>query len=333
MLGGRKWRRAGLLLLALGMLAAAWGWLGLHSRWAHEDDFQRRIARWGGRSRELPGVVHPLFRYRNQIRRYAGDRVFLMLTGSSDRVVGNSGPPDTTTDWRPNATPAQLAELLEAQPIKAAWLAGSKNLGDDWLAGIKEPGTMSALALDGSEVTDRSTEVIVKMHNLASLSLVDTAISDAAVFRLCRLPKLNGFSVGGPNIRSIRLVDHRLLDDSGAPAAHAEGKLRLEGLVEIAGLPGATHNVRVIIRREGNSALPESFPEQELSSIELESPWSWRFRVDLAGIPPGRSSVEVWIDHQPGLCTPVVQYRMQPFAIELADPDPTQTEGPSPSGR
>jgi hypothetical protein len=84
----------------------------------------------------------------------------------------------------------------------------------------------------------------------------------------------------------------------------------------------------VIIRPAGDP-VAEIFPEQELSSIELESPWSWRFRVDLAAVPPGRSNVEVWIDHQPGLAAPVVHYRMRPFAIELADPTPTEAQGPS----
>ena len=325
MLGDRKRRKVGILVLALCVLVAACGCLVLGSRWVREQDLQWRLAQWGGRSRALPSESHPLSRYRSWIHKYLGHRAYLALTGSPGRDVSNGRGFRTTADWA-DATPAQLAELLEAQPIRSAWLAGSKHLGDDWLAGIKEPGAMFALALDGTEVTDRSAEVFVKMKNLGTLSLVDTAISDAAVARFCRLPKLDSLQVGGPNIRSIRLVDHRLLDDSGAPATHAEVKLRLEGLVEIAGLPGATHNVRVFIYREGDSALTESFPEQELSSIKLESPWSWRFLVDLKGIPPGHWSVEVWIDHELGFGTPVVHYRMQPFAVELAAPE--ASEGP-----
>jgi hypothetical protein len=316
MLGGRKWRKVGILVLALCVLVAACGWLG--PRLAGEEAYQRRLARWGGRSREVP-QDSPLLR---PYRRYLGDRVYRALAGSSGRVVD-------MTAGSADATSAQLAELLEAQPIRRAWLDGSKHLGDDWIAGIKEPGIMSGLMLNETKVTDRSAEVILKMYNLTGLSLVDTAISDAAVARLCRLPKLDSLSVGGPNIRSIRLVDHRLLDESGAPAARAEGKLRLEGLVEITGLPGATHNIRVEIRRDGNP-LTETTPKQELSLIELESPWSWRFRIDLAGIPPGRSSVEVWIDHQPGITTPIVQYRMKPFTIELAAPE--ASEGPGSTG-
>ena len=317
--GSRKLRVVGLLALALGLVIAAWGWLGLGSPWAREEAYQQRLALWGGRSRALPSESHPLARYRDPILKYLGKGVYLALIESPNRVVGNGDGHHTTADWA-NATPAQLAELLERQPIRTAWLSGSKHLGDDWLAGLKEPGTISSLTLDGTAITDRSAEVFVKMKNLSGLSLVDTAISDVAVARFCRLPKLDSLDVGGPNIRSIRLLDHRLLDDSGAPAARAEGNLRLEGLVEITGLPGSTHNVRVIIRREGDLTRSEIFPKQDLSLIELESPWSWRFRVDLAGLPPGRSNVEVWIDHQLGLCTPVIHYRMQPFAIELTDP-------------
>jgi hypothetical protein len=322
MLGRRKWRTVGVLVIALGAVVGTLGWLVLGS----EEAYQRRIAHWGGWTREMPPVSHPFFKFRQQIRHDLGDRVCLMLLGSPGRIVGNGPPPGKAADWQ-DATAAQLAELLEAQPILVARLSGSKHLGDDWLAGLKYPEAMGGLGLDGSQITDQSADILAKMRKLGGLSLVDTAISDVTVFRLCRLPNLFSLSVGGPNIRSIRLLDHRLLDESGTLASRAGGKLRLEGLVEMTGLPGTTENIRVIVRPEGIPALPEIFPKQELSLIEMESPWSYHFRIDLAGLPPGRSSVEVWIDHRPGFTTSLVQYRMRPFAIELATPEPVLPEG------
>jgi hypothetical protein len=156
-------------------MVTAWGWLGFRSRQAEEVAYQLRLSRWGGRSQELPRNSASLYRF----RKFVGDEIYFGLTGSDGRIVGN----DRVAHLDGDATREQLDELLERQPIRTALVAGSKHLGDDWLAGLEEPGAMLALALDGTAITDRSADFLVKMKNLSSLSLVDTAISDVAIAR------------------------------------------------------------------------------------------------------------------------------------------------------
>ena len=331
MTGWRKWKAVGPILLALGFAITAWGWMGFRSRRAEERAYQLRLSRWGGRSQELPRYSPSLQR----VRKLLGDEIYFGLTGSDGRFVGNHRASPLG-----DATKAQLAELLERQPIQQAWVAGSKDLDDDWIAGLGDRGVVVMLALDATGVTDRSAAAIAGMTNLAGLGLVDTAISDAAVDRIRRLPNLHHFYVGGPNVRAIRLVDHRLLDDQGRPATRTQGRLRLEGRVEIAGLAGEPGNVRVMVRSEGDRPPWESFPYGwgarvgDVGMLDPVSPGVYSFRVDILGIPPGRSTVDVWIDHQAAPGPKIVHYRLEPFEVDLADSRSTEAAGPSsPAGR
>jgi hypothetical protein len=51
----------------------------------------------------------------------------------------------------------------------------------------------------------------------------------------------------------------------------------------------------------------------------------------VGGIPPGKSSVEVWVDKHPYARPNYIRYRLTPFSIELAPADEARDDdSPSP---
>ena len=328
---GRKIKWVGLAFLAGAVGLAGWGWWGLRSRRLDDVAYQARLARWGGRSQDLPKYSGSL----QWMRRNLGDELYFGLTGSDGRIVGNN----RSGAIRSDTSKAELAELLEVQPIREALLAGAGQVDDDWVMGLRHPEAMLLLSVDGTSVADRSAPMIARMSALIDLGMVGTAVSDAAVDRIRRLPKLDHFYVGGPNIRAIRLVDPRVVDLQGAPAVRSGEVLRVEGKVEIRGLEGEPGNVRVMVRPEGFQPPWVSFPcgwDARIAGVgmlEPRSPGVYSFAVDVASIPPGSSEVQVWVDHRHAPGPKVVFYRLQPFQVMLAPPEPGRAGGPEPPGR
>src|SRR5947208_448411 len=123
------------------------------------------------------------------------------------------------------------------------------------------------------------------MVNLSDLGLVGTALSDAAVDRLLKLPKLNTLSVGGPNIRAIRLLDALVVDDEGRPASVAGRPSFVRGRIAISALPGSPGAVRVMVR-DGDDPPPWycvpygwNAGRSGDGTLREEAPGSWSFDV------------------------------------------------------
>ncbi len=165
------------------------------------------------------------------------------------------------------------------------------------------------------------------MDHLLNLGLADTAISDAGVARLIRLPRLGTLGFGGPNIRSVRLVELKVLDESGLPAVRSVPGLGVEGRVEIAPHLGIPSYVRVTVCPPGglharvmSHYLWDDRFDRHITGLVEETPGTWTFRGVLPHIPPGRSTVEVWVVFARAVLPSSIQYRMEPRPIDLTQP-------------
>src|SRR5947209_17093542 len=122
----RYLRTAALLALALVVVLPGSAWLIFGWGGDREEDFQRRLARWGGRSEPILDNNHPL----QPLRPYLGTGIYLSLAGSKGRLVEAGGS---------KASREQLADLLTVQPIRIVRAGGARRLEDDWVAGIEAP--------------------------------------------------------------------------------------------------------------------------------------------------------------------------------------------------
>jgi hypothetical protein len=314
----RSLRAAVLIALGAVMVLPGLAWLILRSRGGQEEDFQLRLSRWGGRSQPILEPNHPL----EPLRPFLGTGIYLSVAGSRGRLIEAGGS---------KATKEQLAELLTVQPIRTVLAGGARNLDDDWVAGIEAPGELEVLVIDDTSVTDRSVDKILEMKSLEILGLVNTAVGDSAVDRLLRLPRLKHLYVGGPNIRAVRLVESRVVDDSGAPAVRAGVPHRVEGRIRVDGLTGKLRYVLARYRSGGAApvwSLSSHHPQSrvgDLGKLEELSPDLWSFRVALPGLPPGRSIIELSIVPDNGGGPMQVFYRLAEIDLELAPPIPAGT--------
>jgi hypothetical protein len=284
------------------------------SRWARDREFEAirsRTELWGGGISRLVDFNSPLYPLRNRIGRTV-----------IDPLLGTNGCAVWTR--KPDVTKEQIRELVSSvSPIRSLSIAPTSHFDDDGLIGLRDPAAVLGLHLNGMNVTDRSLATMARMENLSSLSLVETSISDDAVDRLLKLPKLNDFHVGGPNIHAVRLVDSGVFDDSGQRAVKAGGPLHVKGRIAIENRYGKPGNVRVFVRREDDPPPWLSYPygwnakRGNVGMLVEEAPGTWTFDVTVGGIPPGKSSVEVWVDKHPYARPNFIRYRLMPFSIEL----------------
>jgi hypothetical protein len=311
----RRLRAAVLIVLGAVVVLPGSAWLVFHSRGGQEEDFQLRLSRWGGRSQPILDGTHPLYPYRS----YLGAENYLVIAGSKGRRVEAGGS---------KATREQLAELLTVQPIRTVLAGGARNLDDDWVAGIEAPGELEVLVIDDTSVTDRSVDKILQMKKLEILGLVNTAVSDSAVDRLRRLPSLKHLYVGGPNIRAVRLVESRVVDDSGAPAIRAGVTHHVEGRLRVDGLSSKLRYVLARYRSEGSAPVWSLSPHHPqirvggLGKLAELSPDLWSFRVNFPGLPPGRSIIDLSIVPDNGGGPMQVFYRVAEIEVELMPPIP-----------
>jgi hypothetical protein len=318
------WRVAGLLLVltVLGMIG--YHLFVVRPREEAFAQLQRRVRTWGGDV----FLEQPFNRNLARLRPWIGNDLTLRLGGN----VGTALRARVI-----DATKEQLRDLLNAPRIHRVNLDGSRNLDDDWVAGIDPTSSMFQLSIGGTGISDRSVPKILEMQGLASLDLTDTAISDTAVDRLRELPQLRELCAGGPNIKAVRLVGVGVFDGSGRPAVQAGSKLRARGRVKVSGLPRSLSVVRVMVRAPGDPPSWRSRPYGWNASVNVEgklvkdSAESWSFDVVLPALPAGKLSIEVWVQ-EPNGARKVILYRLEPFTIELAPiaEAPAPADGPSP---
>jgi hypothetical protein len=253
-----------------------------------------------------------------------------------DRSLKYLGSPGARVTWNGStAAKDELALLLAGPPLRQVFLGGSRNLDDDWIGGIHHPRSLIQLNIGGTGVTDRSIPKILEMTNLDSLDLTATAVSDEGIERLKTLPKLRGAYVGGPNVRAFQLVEAGLFDGSDRPASHAGSLFKVRGRVRSVQpfVPGSFVDVMVRTAKDAPIGHHRSAPFAWGTHIMAQCPLSLdpdgtcRFGVDLAEIPAGSSSVEIWV-REPIGGEGEILYRLTPFAIELT-PEPTGTASPS----
>jgi hypothetical protein len=252
--------------------------------------------------------------------------LYLSLAGSKGRLVEAGGS---------KASKEQLAELLTVQPIRTVRAGGAKQLDDDWVAGIEVPGALEELVLDETSVTDRSVDKFLEMKNLRFLGLVNTPVGDSAVDRLRLLPSLEHLYVGGPNLRAVRLLESRVVDESGVPAVRAGVPFRIEGRIGVEGLSSrlryvlARHHLEGTVQVWALSSQHTQSRAGELGELEERSPGLWSFRVGIPPLPPGRWIVDLSVVPENGERSMQVFYRIAEIEIELTPPIPA---GPSPVG-
>ena len=306
----RAVRLVGLIVLTILLSSSGAYWW---SRWVRNREFeafQIRVGRWGGGVSRSLNIQSPLMVFRGN-----GPSFIDPLLGTDGYHVWSR---------KPDLTGEQIRELLSLSSIRSLSIAPTPGFDDDCLIGLRDPAAILGLMLNDVNVTDRSLETIARMEGLSNLSLVGTSVSDGAVDRLLKLPKLNSFSVGGPNIRAIRLIDSGIFDESGRPAIHAGGPLRVRGRVAIQGRYGKPGNVRVFVRADGDQPPWLSHPygwnanRGSVGMLVEESLGNWTFDVPVGGIPQGKSSVEVWVDKNPFVQPNFIRYRLEPFSIDLA---------------
>ena len=324
---GAVWRkrvRAFLVISAVLIIGSGVAFLlAVKARRDREMRYRARISRWGGQSQDV-FRASPL----GPLRPMIGDAAYSLIVGHQGRLVGN----DAAADANDAATPNQLAELLEIQPICSANLAGAKALDDAWLAGIQDPTRVIFLQLEGTAITDRSVDRLMAMTGLISLGLSDTALSDESVAKLRQLPKLRRLSVGGPNLKSARLVGPSLVDVGGLPSPGPNLPTTLRGRVEVADGFGVPRAIRVFVRTPGDGPPSRTVPYGWNTAIRAEGRpvedgrGAWSFSIPLSGLPAGRAIVETWVEWEEGAVLDQFASKLDPFVIELAAPPP----GPGP---
>jgi hypothetical protein len=304
------WRVAGSLLLTTILVMVGYYWFVVGPREQAFAELQRRVQSWGGQVY----LDQPFSPRLARLRSWIGNELTLRIGGNEGVAVGVNGI---------EATKEQLADLLTASPIRRVSLGGSRNLDDDWIAGINPTSSMFHLSIGGTGVTDRSVPKILEMRGLNALDLADTAISDSSVELLRNLPELRLLCVGGPNIKAVRLVDAGVFDGSGRQAVETGTKLHARGTVKISGLSRQLRVVRVIVRTPGDQPAWKSLPYGRNAGVELvgelvpQSTDSWSFQVDLPSIPSGKFSVEIWVEESISR-RKAIFYRLEPFELALA---------------
>jgi hypothetical protein len=305
-------RIVGLIALVVVLVSSGCCWWFL---WKSKNDFeafQSRVGLWGGHVSRSLNFNSPLMRFRGN-----GPSIIDPLLGTDGFHISIHGQ---------DVTREQLSELVSVSPIRSLSIAATSQFSDDQVIGINDPGAIRGLHLNDVNVTDRSLETIARMGNLSELSLVGTAISDATVDRVIKLKNINNVYVGSPNIRSIRLIEAKIVDESGMPAVVAGGSLSVRGRIAIEGGFGKPGNIRVMVRSDGDQPPWQSHPygwnssRGSIGSLIEKAPGIWVFDLSVSGISAGKSIVEIWIDQASTVGPNFVHYRLTPLTIDLADP-------------
>ena len=293
-------------------------------RWERRREFARvaaRVGSWGGHLQHAVILPGPLQGFRRSV-----NRDLLNVFGEDLGVLFN---------YSGSATPGQLAEALEGQPFRQVWASGSRNLRDDWIAGLRDTSRLYSLRLDESPVGDRSVGKLLEMPVLDDLSLVATGLSDAGLERLWDHPRMRTVYLGGPNLRSVRLVEGRVEDAAGHAASEAGPSLVVRGRFEAQARFGGPSTVRVMVRPDGSPSPLRTFPygwEAHMGGVGQASPTStgaWSFEAPMdRTLAPGRARVVVWVDFLDRDHDRHAYWMVGSFDIDLAIP---AASGGSPS--
>lgn len=277
------------LMVGLGVLAGP-NWIAVWNRDREFDEIAARVRRWGVHLHREVIVPRPL----QPLRGTVNDRIVDLFGEHRGNQVGT---------WGTQATKSQLAEVLKGQPFTLVTLGGAVNLDDDWVAGIQATSSVAMLHLDGTSITDDCVGKLLEMNGLVELGLVDTAISDAAIDRLRKLPDLIALSVGGPNFRSVRLIEGQLVDQAGRPAIESGARLyHVQGRIKAEGFASELGNVRVMIRTPSTpppwKIIPYGWNPSygEVGMLDQQSPGTSTFRVPISGLPAAPLIIEIWVD-------------------------------------